>query len=168
MLKIEYLPVDYAGCSSPKERRMLEHQKAYELLEKMLLSELSIKAPIYKRNENGKPYIDNEGVFFNISHTNGLVCCAICDKEIGIDCEIITNDDQNREKFANRFFCENEINLLRANGFDSLTFKKIWTAKEAFIKMRGDNMSSVKKIDTTLYSFEYLYLENHIICISIS
>lgn len=161
MLKIEYKRITYTN----EKKREIEHNSAYELLNKMLFDSFEIENPIIKKTNNGKPYIDNEGVFFSISHTDGFVCCAISDSPVGIDCEKITAKyDEKAEKFANRYFLENEINLLKNDGFSQLCFYKIWTAKEAIYKMLGGN-TPITKIDTTANKVSYIFEKDYIICV---
>ncbi len=167
MLEIEYQEIDYGNNLSSKERRDLEHNLAYSLLNNMLKRYFNLENYTIIKNENGKPYIDKEGVYFNISHTNGLVACAVSDKEVGIDCEKIdTAYDKRVQKLANRYFVENEIKLLEKSDFDSCVFFRIWTSKEAIIKRLGGNMSLLKKIDTTKQSVKVITFKNYIISIS--
>ena len=45
---------------------------------------------IIKRNNNGKPYFENEdNIFFNGSHSKDLICVGMSDSLIGLDAEFI-------------------------------------------------------------------------------
>ncbi len=167
MLEIEYQEIDYGNNLSSKERRDLEHNLAYSLLNNMLKRYFNIENYTIIKNKNGKPYIDKKGVYFNISHTNGLVACAVSDTEVGIDCEKIDKAyDKRVQKFANRYFVENEINLLESSNFNLCVFFRLWTSKEAIIKRLGGNMSLLKKIDTTKEKAKVITFKNYIISIS--
>ena len=162
MLKYKLLKFDYSGNSS---KRIEEHNIAYSLLDE-LLNESGIYEYEIVKNENGKPFLKDNSLYFSISHTEGF--CAVCinDTPVGIDCEKIDLNFQPKvEKLSRRYFCENEINLLEKNGFDVFTFFKIWTAKEAIIKKFGYNASYLEKIDTTKEKTEFFIEGDYIITI---
>lgn len=150
MYKLELKYIEYAENLSPRERRELEHNVAYDLLKDMLFRYFNITSYTVLKNENGKPYVENKGVHFSLSHTHGLAVCVVADSPVGVDCEwIATKSEADIKKFANRFFVENEIKLLEIGNYSSLDFFKLWTGKEAVIKKHGSNMSDLKKIDVT-------------------
>ena len=168
MHKIELEYIEYDEKMSSKDIRQHEHNVAYNLLYKMLKECFNILNPIVLKTENGKPYVENEGVHFSISHTNGLAVCVVADTPVGVDCErIVTKSSEEIQKFANRFFVENEISLLENGVFSSNDFFKLWTAKEATIKKLGTNLSDIKNIDVTLENIQYLEENGYIISINI-
>ena len=58
---------------------------AYLLLQKEL-NEEDIINPEFEIGKYGKAYISNyEDIYFNISHSGKIVCCAISDREVGVD-----------------------------------------------------------------------------------
>ncbi len=160
--------IEYDENLSPKERRDLEHDVAHTLLKDMLARHFGIHSANVLRNENGKPYVENEGVHFSLSHTHGLAVCVIADSPVGVDCErLVAKSEADIKKFANRFFVENEIKLLEKGGFSSLDFLKLWTGKEATIKKRGSNMSELKNIDVTKENILVSVENGYIISINI-
>ena len=165
MFKIKYLRFEYENLDIYKSKREYEHNIAYSLLDELLKEEGIIDYEFVK-NENGKPFLKDIPIFFNVSHTDGF--CAVCinDSPVGIDCEKI---DPNFEKkipdFAKRYFLKNELSLLEENGYDALTFFKIWTSKEAYIKKYGYNSSYITKVDTTKVVYETIIEGNYIITI---
>lgn len=169
MYKIEYKFIDYGGSTDKAQMHKIEHDAAYALLYKMLEGYHGITNPAFDRNENGKPFLVGYDVHFSISHTEGLVTCAISDKPIGVDAEKISGkrDFDSIFKFASRFFTDNEINHLCALGYPEEEFIKIWTAKESYIKRIGGNMSCVKKIDTLTLKFDFIKEKSYIICINV-
>lgn len=89
----------------------------------------------FRKNKYGKPYLDNNHLFFNISHSNETLVVAFSDKEIGVDIEKIGFCNFN---IANRCFCENEYNYIVSKFKDKdVRFFDIWTKKEAYIKYLG-------------------------------
>ena len=144
MFRIEFSEFEYGDIPINKKRE-LEHNIAYSLLDKML-SECGI---------NGKPYLMDNSIHFSISHKNGFCAVGLHDAPIGIDCEKIDPSFERKiPQFAKRYFLGNEIKLLEENGNDALTFFKIWTRKEAYIKKFGYNASYITKIDTTKEDIE--------------
>ena len=97
----------------------------------------------FVENEHGRPEIFDrpEGapdLRFNISHTDGLIACAVTiGREVGVDVEHIgrhlTHD------VAGRFFAPAEVTDLRLLPPDDQqrVFFDYWTLKEAYIKARG-------------------------------
>jgi 4'-phosphopantetheinyl transferase len=80
---------------------------------------------------------------FSLSHTKGLVACAVSiGIEIGIDVEAIDRPQAGLD-IAERFFSPTETAILHATPPDrqSEIFMRLWTLKEAFIKATGEGLS---------------------------
>lgn len=111
---------------------------ASELLSKKALSLVfGIEAPEFFKNEYGKPYVSGyENCFFNISHSGNRVICAVSDTECGVDIEK-TEVPAQMDMIASKFFSIYERNaiLLSSNPVDAFT--RLWTLREAYVKMRG-------------------------------
>lgn len=86
---------------------------------------------------NGKP--DIEEIFFNISHSDDFVICAIGKKSVGCDIEIIGKETDG---MAKRFFHPNEIKYLNEIKKEKRNeaFFRLWTIKESYIKMTGEGL----------------------------
>ena len=99
---------------------------------------------ILSRGINGKPYFSNSHLKFSISHSKGIVACAISDDdEVGIDVEASTIVPEKAQKFAARYFNSDEQTRVRN---DPEQFYKIWTEKEAASKLLGENLADhIKK-----------------------
>lgn len=96
--------------------------------------------------KNNKPYLKNNEIFFNLSHTKNLIACAINSQEVGLDVELIKPINPN----LMRKICTEEEYLVCCNSKNRfLTFFEIWTKKESFVKLNsGDIFSSFKKINS--------------------
>ena len=95
------------------------------------------------KNEYGKPFIIDNPLYFNLSHSGELGLVAICKKfEIGIDIEYIRPDFAEL-KIAKRFFSEQEVNELLSLPADRQKqgFFNCWSRKEAYIKGQGKGLS---------------------------
>ncbi len=88
----------------------------------------------------GKPYLaDRPGIQFNITHCDGLAACAFGDRPVGIDAEL---PGYFAEVLISRALSAGERELLAAAAArgESLRrewFFRLWTLKEAYVKMTG-------------------------------
>ena len=76
---------------------------------------------------------------FNLSHTEGLVACAVTvGREVGVDVEHVGRP-LTHQNIPERFFSTREVADLRAlsSELQSVVFFDYWTLKEAYIKARG-------------------------------
>jgi len=94
----------------------------------------------------GKPELasstENEGLCFNLSHSQGLALYAITRyHEIGVDLEGMRANFA-WEDIASRYFAPSEIEALRLVPAASraVAFLNCWTRKEAFMKARGQGL----------------------------
>lgn len=126
-----------------KKRSLLGEHCLVKLLKEYY--NINYKKISFYTNEYGKPYIQNNNIFFNISHSNDYVIVAISSKEIGVDIEKIRDTNLNT---INQFATpkEKEYVLSSDNNCYSKLFE-IYTLKEAYIKMKGKNMNEVKNIE---------------------
>lgn len=84
---------------------------------------------VLPRTPNGKPYLP--GIFFSLTHTEGLVALAIGKEQVGLDAERRT---AKQYAALSRRLTERE----RAEDLFEL-----WTAKEAYVKYRGGTLASL-------------------------
>ena len=90
---------------------------------------------ILARSENGKPYFVDSPIKFSISHSGGIVACAISDScELGVDVESVSISKSRADGIIARFF--DKADLSRLSG-DTNAFRREWTRKEAAAKMHG-------------------------------
>lgn len=97
----------------------------------------------FRPNAHGRPELDLAPgevppLGFNVSHTPGLVACAItATPDIGVDVEAVTRHLSH--DIAERFFAPREVTDLRTLSPDDQrrVFFDYWTLKEAYIKARG-------------------------------
>ncbi len=110
-----------------------------------------------KKTKNGKPFSD--GLFFSLSHTDGLTVCAVSDKNIGIDAEKIRSV-KNGERIVKRFFGKCEKNLTDE------AFLCMWTQFESKVKFFGEKITSCEKAKTKEVYNETFFIGGHIISVS--
>lgn len=91
----------------------------------------------------GKPYLPNNGLNFNVSHSGDMAAFAFfLGSEIGVDIEKI-KDDFDVLEIAQHFFSKNEIEAMENLPEEQLSraFYRCWTRKESFIKAEGSGLS---------------------------
>ncbi|MCI2826682.1 4'-phosphopantetheinyl transferase family protein, partial [Staphylococcus lugdunensis] len=102
------------------------------------------------KEKYGKPYIENNNIYFNISHSGKVVYVAFYEHgEVGIDVEEL-NDVPN--EIIEYCFHEEEKKLMkRAKKREyKRRFYDIWTKKEAYLKKKGTGISdNLKKVNVT-------------------
>ncbi len=132
-----------------RKKHELEHEIGRSLLQKGLKEQFSLSLEAEKLQENmktgehGKPYLrDYEDIHFNISHSNGLVACALSDEPVGLDVEVIQDF---KESLPKRVLSEEEQKFLAGYQTDETQYRELffrfWTLKESYIKWDGRGFS---------------------------
>ncbi len=137
---IYLLEYDSAGAA---QDRKTEHERGRELLRFGLEKRYGLQA-VVRQEPGGKPYLENiPGVYFNISHTSGLVVCGIDEREIGIDVEQLRPYDR---RLMQRICTEEEIAYICGGNREeeqaqNERFFRIWTLKESYLKATGQGLA---------------------------
>ena len=133
-----------------------------ELLE-IALKEEGITSYKISKSINGKPYIDNSNIFYNISHKNKMVGLIISNSEVGLDIEYIDTESIKRQSTLKYFFTEKERESITTNE-ELLT---LWTKKESYIKLNGGMLRDAIGLDinNTNVIYDTFKLDNYIITI---
>jgi len=133
----------------------LENEKL--IAHNLLYKTFNIKDSDVYKNEFGKPYLKNNSFYFSLSHSKGVIGFIKSDKEIGLDIELIRDYDYS--KVSKRVLNDNDL----LNVVDSVSFLKIWTIKEAFIKYLGVGLSiNLKDINIDYKNSEVSY-KNYVV-----
>ncbi|MCC6621519.1 MAG: 4'-phosphopantetheinyl transferase superfamily protein [Deltaproteobacteria bacterium] len=100
------------------------------------LSGVAPEALVVRESERGALELD--GVYVNLSHTDGLVALAVSATPVGVDVEDRQRPGRTVE-LADRFFAPSESRALRALPPERQRdrFFDLWTLKEAYIKARA-------------------------------
>ena len=108
----------------------------------LMLSALHIGEMEFLYNEHGKPYLAG-GPYFSISHCKEGIAVALDDEPIGIDIESIRHAD---EELIRRTMNEIEQQQIHSNR----DFTRLWTQKEAVVKMLGTGIESFEQLQNIL------------------
>ena len=117
---------------------------AYLLLKQGLREEYGITDnPIFEYNEHGKPFIVGyPEIYFNLSHCKEAVVCVISDKPIGVDVESIR---EYKESLVRYTMNDEEIHEIESAEHPDVAFIRLWTMKEATLKLIGTGISKDMK-----------------------
>lgn len=112
--------------------------KDYNNRKSLALNEESMESAVIIRDSKGKPYFQDLGVHFSVSHSGHWWSCLMSGEPVGLDIEVL-RERENFLKIAERFFTKEESEFVEQNGIES--FFEIWVRKEAYIKYVGTGIS---------------------------
>lgn len=149
--------IAFGGMSKERQERCLRYKFLEDrrrmafgemLLKKMLCEEYrtSEESISLKSMPSGKPvaYVDGKEIFVSISHSGDFVACALADTPVGIDLEA---KREIKPEFIRRVLNESELRFVKSSSSETEAFLKIWTAKEAYLKMTGEGLSGLSKAE---------------------
>ncbi len=148
----EYLPYVSALRRDRIARKRSSQDKLLSLTAGLLVShEVSRRTGIprekirYIHGTFGKPYLEGNALQFSLSHTDGAVCAAFSDEEVGVDIE--RRDRRVSSRIMERVLSENEKPLVSS----TVELIRLWVQKEAFLKRLGTGIADdLRGADTTL------------------
>lgn len=137
---------------SPERRERIARMKFPRKKTIALVTELLIRDEISKAvgadrtkiefsyNEYGKPALKGADYFFSVSHSGDFIAFSGgADSEVGVDIQIADHADY---RIAERFFTPEEYAAICAAPLSEREFFRIWTLKEAYVKMLGTGMAT--------------------------
>ncbi len=119
---------------------------AYLLLKRALREEYGINEnPVFEYNEHGKPSIvGHPDIYFNFSHCREAVVCAVSNQPVGIDVESVRVFKESLVRYTMN---DDEVQLILSAERPEVAFTRLWTMKEARLKLTGqgiqDNLKTV-------------------------
>jgi 4'-phosphopantetheinyl transferase len=135
---------------------------AAHALTRLMLADASTLSPLSWRflaESRGKPEIAPAprlgGLRFNLSHTRGIVACAVgWSDDLGVDVETIDRSQPLDLDLADQFFAPAEADMIRRLPAWRAreAFLRIWTLKEAFIKATGEGLA--RTLDSFSFTLE--------------
>ncbi len=111
---------------------------------------IDAKLDIVREDSSRPHFLFANGLDFNLTHSGALAAAVLsADGKVGIDIEKIEYTDiDKKERLAERYFTENEKKLLRESEEHTEAFYRIWTAKEALAKQKGEGLATALSCDT--------------------
>ena len=108
--------------------------KSYEMLLQLLASTYTLHStPTFLYNEYGAPSIKN-GPYFSISHCKSGIAVAVSKQPIGIDIETVR---PLKVDLVKKTMNPLEEEVIFFDTQPDWAFTRLWTRKEAFLKMKG-------------------------------
>ena len=98
----------------------------------------NVREPSFDVTSNGKPYLaGEESLYFNLSHSEEMVMCAISEKEVGCDVEKKAVLDRRIAEYVMTEFELERIYDLERDVEQQEMFFRLWTLKESYMKATG-------------------------------
>ncbi len=134
--------MELAGRVVPprKKRHQWESDLALSLLRHALKEAYGLNDELtFTYGPHGKPYLTHHpNVFFNLSHCREAVACVVSTSEVGIDVE---RRGRYRESVARKVLSHEEMAHVLHAADPDLAFTRLWTMKEAIVKLTGQGVS---------------------------
>ena len=105
--------------------------------------------PIFEYGDHGKPsLVGLPHIHFNLSHCRVAAICVVSDKPVGVDIETIRPYKESLARYAMN---DDELQLINGS---ALEFTKLWTQKEAVVKLSGRGITTDLKSVLTSFAGE--------------
>lgn len=102
-----------------------------------LLEPESLNCKITKTKQ-GKPLAENNNFYFNISHSKNAVACAVANKPVGIDVQVVKELSTSLAyKICNSQEYKAYLDAEEKNEY----LIKVWAAKEGYYKLKGTGIT---------------------------
>lgn len=113
---------------------------SYHLLCHLLQEHYGIhQQPTFLYEDSGKPFLrEYPHIHFSISHCRTAVGCVVSDKPCGLDIESLRPLRQSLVEYAMNSHEQQQIAL---SPTPQLEFLKLWTSKEAVLKLQGTGIA---------------------------
>ena len=117
---------------------------AYLLLCEGLRQEYGMtEKPVFEYGEHGKPFIvGHPDIHFNMSHCREAVACMVSDRPVGVDVESIR---EYKASLVHYTMNAQEISQIEQAERPDVAFIRLWTMKEAKMKLSGHGISNDMK-----------------------
>lgn len=125
------------------QRGRIECAFSYLLLCDALRERGILEPPTFiygKEGQDGKPSLaEHPNLFFNLSHCKHAVACALADHPVGIDIEAMGRYSEQLAKYTMN---EEECAEIEAAEDKDVAFTRLWTMKEATMKLTGEGIGT--------------------------
>lgn len=127
---------------------------AYMLLCEGLRKEYGIaEPPVFIYGEHGKPaLVSYPDIHFSLSHCREVAACVVDRRPVGIDVETIR---PFKERLMQYTMNDSEVERIRQAERPDVEFIRLWTMKEAVLKLTGEGIS--RNLKTVLTGSESIH-----------
>lgn len=131
-----------------RRRYIISHVAMREIVSDYL--NVSSSEVIVHVGEHGKPYLENNPLYFNLSHSHEMALLGLSfHGNVGVDIEYL-NPKINFMNIAERYFTPEEVKQLKDIPPETRYqhFYLCWSAKEAYLKAKGIGIANHLKMFT--------------------
>lgn len=108
-----------------------------------------------KEGQEGKPSMkEHPELFFNLSHCKLAVVCAVAEHAVGVDVEAL---GRYSERLAAYTMNEKELAEIAAAADRDVAFTRLWTMKEATMKLTGEGIGTNVRDVLATHSYNIIY-----------
>lgn len=137
------------------ERGQAENALSYLLLCRALHERGIEVQPTFDYGENGKPTLrEFPNIHFNLSHCKAAVACAVSDRPVGVDIEVL---GRYSDRLARYTMNEKELEEIGSSSDQEVTFTRLWTMKEATMKLTGEGIGTNVRDVLAVHSYNIIY-----------
>lgn len=134
-------------------------------LKEILNQDFNYTLETLEYNKYNKPYLPNNPLYFNISHSKDTVVIVIDEHEIGVDVEYF---DRFNDKIITKIFNEKEVEQIKNAITPNKEYSKLWCMKESFLKCIGTGIKKdMKDVLNNTSGYHFIYQETNEYCIVI-
>ncbi len=158
---VKKIPREKEASLRHKSQRNREDTVAAWLLARYMMGDLHVAY-----DEYGKGYLtDRPDIHFNLTHCQSGTACVVSQRECGVDMEGII---AYKSSLARHICTEEELKMLEeANDKDKL-LTRLWTIKEAYVKMLGIGIAyGLKNVNTCEMDEDVHVMENDEYCLAV-
>lgn len=143
----------------PMKSRQLS-AAAYLTLKKAMKDIYGIdKHLLFSYEEGGKPWLtDFPDIHFNLSHCQGVAVCAVGNVHVGVDAERVRKIGDSLIRYSMN---EAECEQIFSKEPPVYEFMKLWTKKEAVLKLTGEGIR--ENLKTVLNKHENIFVTSDLI-----
>ncbi len=167
--KIHLTPTQKTRLSTLSAQRAKDFELIQSNLNTYLMSYLncSVHDLSFKTSPLGKPYLENNPIYFNLSHSRDVVAYSFSMMPVGVDIEL-NRDVRNPSTILKRILSEDTLGYM-----SDYSFFETWTKIESFVKCLGLSLFSIEKdqrFDLIPMEFQgklyhHQFLENEFDCV---
>lgn len=112
-------------------------------------------------NDNLNPNLNSnlKPIHFNISHCKQAIACALSERPVGVDVESI---GRYSESLARHVLSPEEFAFVSSAPDPQIPFTRLWTQKEAIVKLTGRGIDDDLPNLLFKYNNVYLHTEEHL------
>lgn len=138
------------------ERVKMQKICVWKLLERALFLSFGRKiAEVNARKTDGGKWVC-DGVYFSLSHGDGLVAAAVSRSPVGVDVQAV-GACPNGQRFLDKILTEEEksVFLSVGEGGAARTLTAFWAVKESLFKIDGRGAFAPRRLPTTARALPY-------------